>query len=100
MAEVFDLDCSADGTIRLSESELENPVGVFRSFFADNSMGEVRSHMNLVLETCLVTENHAFKSAESRSKLITLHRGMERFLEAGLVYARNKGSDEELEQFE
>jgi len=101
MPVTFDLDCKAEDVIRLTEAELRNPVSVFRSFFADHSMGDIRSHFNEMLETCLTTENPSFKTAASRNKLITIHRGMERFFEAGLICVRTKAAQaDDLEHLE
>lgn len=92
MPEKFDLDCTAEDVIRLSDTELENPEAVFRSFFADLSMGDIRAHIGEMVETCLTTENTFFKTAASRAKLINIGRGMERFFEAGLITVKRMGT--------
>lgn len=100
MPETFDLDCKTEDVIRLSDTELDNPVSVFRSFFADISLGDIRSHVGEMVEACLTTENSFFKTAASRAKLINIGRGMERFFEAGLITLKKAAQADDLDHLE
>jgi len=92
MSHFLDFKNNNNDPIRLTEAEMENPIPVFLSFFADNSMSEVREHLYAMLESCLTTDAGPFKIAEGRSKLFILHRSLERLVEASLVYARSKAA--------
>lgn len=77
-----------DHPLMLSETELQDPVLALLTIFSDNSLSEIRDQLAMVVEVCVTTANEQFKEAESRYKLVSTQRALERLAEAAMVLPR------------
>ena len=100
MSIYFDFKQISDEPFRLSDTEMEDPHRVFLDFYSANSLGEIRGHLSSMLEVCATTDNDPFRDAESRSRLFTLHHGLERMLEACKIMADKRAVSEEYDHFD
>ncbi len=100
MPHFFDCKNNYNEPLRLNEKELENPILVILSFYADNSMSDIREFLYALLHSGLTTDSGPFKNAEGRDRLLILHWSLERLVEASFMLARARSSGiEECDHF-
>ena len=80
-----------DKIIYLEEEDKQDPLRVFRRFYNDYRLHELRCILWSMVEACLTTDNSAFSEPEERADLLLRYRHFEELLEAGFLLAGVKG---------
>jgi len=77
-----------DRIIFLEEKDVQDPLRVFRRFFSDYRLHEIRDILWTMVETCITTDNAEFSDPGERADLLTRYRHIEELLEAGWLLVR------------
>jgi len=72
-----------DKIIYLDAEDIKEPLRVFRRFFNDYHLHEIRDILWTMVETCITTDNTDFCDPGDRADLLTRYRHLEELLEAG-----------------
>jgi len=80
-----------DKIIYLEEEDRQDPLRVFRRFFSDYRLHEVRHILWSMVETCITTDNSEFSEPGDRADLLMRYRHFEELLEAGWLLTEAKG---------
>lgn len=80
-----------DKVIYLEEEDRQEPLRVFRRFFSDYRLHEIRDILWTMVETCITTDNTEFSEAGDRADLLTRYRHFEELLEAGWLLVAVRG---------
>jgi hypothetical protein len=72
-----------DKIIYLQEEDIKDPLRVFRRFFGDYRLHELRDILRTMVETCITTDNSEFSDPGDRADLLMRYRHIEELLEAG-----------------
>jgi len=72
-----------DKIFLLTEEDRQDPLGVFRRFFNDYRLHELRHILWCMVEACLTTDNSDFSEPEERADLLLRYKHFEELLEAG-----------------
>jgi len=72
-----------DKVIYLEEEDRQEPLRVFRRFFSDYRLHEIRDILRSMVETCITTDNTEFSDPADRADLLMQYRHFEELLEAG-----------------
>jgi len=72
-----------DKVLCLDEEDRQEPLRVFRRFFSDYRLHELRHILWGMVEVCLTTENDGFSEPEERADLLLRFKHFEELLEAG-----------------
>ncbi|MDO6433876.1 hypothetical protein Q4E93_24935 [Flavitalea sp. BT771] len=76
-----------DKIIYLEEEDKQEPLRVFRRFYNDYRLHELRYILWSMVEACLTTDNSEFSEPEERADLLLRCRHFEELLEAGWLLA-------------
>jgi len=79
-----------DKILYLEEEDRQEPLRVFRRFFSDYRLHEVRDILWSMVETCITTDNSEFSEPGDRADLLMRYRHFEELLEAGWLLAEAK----------
>lgn len=69
--------------IFLGEEDQAEPIRVFKRFFGDYRLHEVRHILWCMVEACLTTDNSDFSEPGDRADLLLRYKHLEELLEAG-----------------
>jgi hypothetical protein len=72
-----------DKILYLEEEDRQEPLRVFRRFFNDYRLHEIRDILWTMVETCITTDNTEFSDPGDRADLLMRYRHFEELLEAG-----------------
>ncbi|HEY4208080.1 MAG TPA: hypothetical protein VGM31_14750 [Puia sp.] len=72
-----------DRVICLDEEDRREPMRVFKRFFSDYRLHELRHILWGMVEVCLTTDNDEFSEPAERADLLLRFRHFEELLEAG-----------------
>jgi hypothetical protein len=68
--------------MRLSPAQIIQPYSVLDDLYNAFNLGQLRSTLHEMKETCLTDENEAFQNAEKREDLLNICQSIEKALEA------------------
>jgi len=83
-----------DKIIYLEAEGISDPMRVFRRFFNDYRLHEIREILWTMVETCITTDNTEFSDPGDRADLLTRQRHLEELLEAGWSLVRQERGGE------
>lgn len=74
--------------VLLSETERNDPFKVFREFFADYRLSELRQMREDIQEICLTTDRPPFSDPQRRADYLLYERNLIVLLEAAFLLAK------------
>ena len=76
--------------VLLNEAQRKDPVSVFREFFVDYRLSDIRHMLDEIQEVCLTTDHPPFGDPTRRSDNLLFERNLTIVLEAAFILANVK----------